>query len=209
MSLSLFGAAIVEKNKVQSDGAWLVLLEIFFAGQPDALRIVRNNDIIPWNGHNWTPFPFEMEDVTEDTAGEVPNVVIKVSNVTQEIQGFIEDTGGGVDCTINLYVIHSKHLDVTTPVVSEVFTITDVKCDPTWVTFNLGPDYPVFARRPERRFLADYCQYKEYGGVECGVDLAVKANYPTCRRTLADCRLRQNSVRFGGEPAIASGGIYV
>jgi len=209
MSLSLFSAAIIEKNKTMSDGAWLILLEIYFSGLAQPLRIVRNNDIITWNGNTWTPFPFELEDVSEDAAGEVPNVAVKVSNVTQEIQGFIESSGGGVACTINLYVVHSKHLDVTTPAVMEVFTITDVKCDPVWVTFNLGPDYPVYARRPERRFLSDYCQYMNYGGIECGVTAATVAAFPGCRRTLADCRTRSNSARFGGEPAIPNLGIYV
>ncbi len=45
-------------------------------------------------------------------------------------------------------------------------------------------------------------------GIECAVPAAVKATYPTCSGTLAECRLRMAAagitlIRFGGEPGLA------
>ncbi|MCX7779606.1 MAG: DUF1833 family protein [Negativicutes bacterium] len=198
-------AAILEKNKLSSDGAWLVLLEIAIG--TTIIRICRNTEDIIWNGQTWIAFPFELEDVSEDSKGELPQVTVKVSNVLRTIQRYLEESNGGIGASVTLRVVHSEHLDLTDPEIEETFTVVATKTDTQWVYFILGGDDPSRRRVPERRYLKDFCPFT-YGGIECGVSAAVKATYPACNKTLAHCRQRGNSVRFGGEPAIPAGGIY-
>lgn len=208
MALSISAAAILEKNKLNGDGAFLILLEIVLDAQT-TLYFVRNNEDIVWNGRTWTAFPFDLDDETEDSRGEIPTLKVKVSNVTRTIQYYVESTNGGVGATVRIRVVHSKHLDLTTPELEAEFEVVDVSTNALWVEFELGPGYPIMSRRPERRFLKNHCPFEYETGGECCVDPAKFVIYPTCGHTLADCRLRGNADRFGGEPTIPGGGIYV
>ena len=206
--LDLSAAAILEKNKLASDGAWLVLLKIVAKQNPtEPIYLVRNRDKITWNGAEWIPFPFDMDDINDDGQGEIQSLTVKVSNVTRVIQGYIEELSGGVDATVTVLVVNSNHLDVTAPSVEEEFSVTGTSCDDQWVYFSLGPAYPVSSRRPERRYLKNFCQF-EYCGIECGLPESIKAQAPTCDKTLISCKNRGNSHRYNGEPSI-QGGIYV
>ena len=202
--LSLSSVAILEKNKLHSDGAWIILLEIQVAGLPDIIRICRNSENVEWGGHEWIAFPFELGDVSEDTKGTLPSVELKVSNVTKTLQYYLEQASGGVQSKVVLRVVHSKHLDLAYPELEEVFSVTKTKATAQWVTFTLGMNYPSGARRPLRRYLKNFCPFK-FKGLECGAT----TDYNTCNKTLKACRDRGNDKRFGGEPGIPSGGMYI
>lgn len=201
--IPLSTAAILEKNKLSSDGAWLVLLEVQLPNNV-TLRAVRNNEDITWDGHTWVAFPFQLDEIGESSKGELPQVAVRISNVTRSVQQYIEAGSGGVGSTVIVRVVHSKHLDLTDPEIELSFAVTGTTSDANWVTFTLGMEYPAMLRYPQKRVFQDWCHYKEYKGIECG---AVSA-YTTCNRTLKECRERGNSTRFGGFPAIPSGGIY-
>jgi lambda family phage minor tail protein L len=202
--LTLSDVAIIEKNKLHSDSAWIILLDIVIPGIPEPVQICRNSENITWNGSKYTAFPFELGDVTEDNKGSLPSIELKVSNVARSMQYYLEKGGGGVKSTVILRVVNSKHLDVTNPEVEELFMVTSMKVDAKWVTFKLGVGYPSGARRPLRRLLKNFCPFK-YKGIECGC----MSSLTTCNHNLADCRVRGNSKRFGGEPGIPSGGFYI
>lgn len=205
--LDLSVSSIIEKNSIAGDGAWILLLEIKLKTPATTLRLTRNTDPITWNLHTWTPFPFDLDEMTEDSRGETPTISIKISNVTRIVQYYMEAGDGAVGAEVTLYVVHSKHLD-TTASFEETFEITDSAADNQWITINLGAGYPVAARRPEDRMLKNFCNF-EYGGIRCGIPAATKVTYPTCNKTLANCRERNNKERYGGEPSLTSGGIYV
>jgi|GEM_PF-385302 Phage-related protein len=199
-------AVIAEKNKLASDSAELLLLEINIPGLDEPIRIVINTEAVEWSGRTWTYFPVEIGDITEDSKGEQPSISLKINNTDRTIHGYAESSQGGVGGTCTIYVVNSKHLNVLEPLFQEEFAITKSVFDQSWGTFTLGTSYPLSARRPLRRFLKNHCPF-EYGDIECGVSHAVVAQYPKCDRTLNACRIRGNSVRFGGEPAIP-GGFY-
>lgn len=194
-------AAILAKNKLDDTGAWLILLDVVIGN--DTLHLVYNTEDIVWNGNTYTAFPFEMDPMSEDSKGELPALQIRVSNVLQSLQYYINDSGGCVGSTVTLRIVHSKHLDATEPEVEEVWAITKCVSNEQWVTFTLGADYPVTARRPIWRYLKNFCPF-EYKGVECGATSALA----TCDHSLVQCRARNNSTRYGGEPAIPQGGLY-
>lgn len=205
MPLTISAAATIEKNKLCSDGAWLVLLEIALPGQ--TIHLVRNNENIIWRGIEWAAFPFDIDDIEENTKGEVQSLNVKVSNVTRTIQAYLEPSGGATGTVVKIYFKMSKGLSEASAEVEEVFAVTKTSVTAEWVTFSLGAGYPLSVRRPEKRVFKNFCQF-QYCGIECGLPESMKTTYPDCKRTLTDCRTRGNSTRFNGEPAIP-GGLYL
>lgn len=199
---SLSAAAILEKNKLSSTGAWLILLDIVI---PDvvSLYLVLNTENITWNGREYIAFPFDISESTED-GREIPSVTLKVSNISQAIQQYIEQAGGGVGAQVTVRIVHSDHINNTVPEIEETLVCESCQANANWVTFTLGPGDPASVRRPERRFLKNFCPYS-YKKLECGSTSALT----TCNKTLSDCRARNNFTRYGGEPSIPQGGIYV
>ena len=209
--LNLQAAAIIEKNKVWQQSAWLTMLEIQDARLPDNIRIVCSNKNVIWGGLEWVAFPFEISSVKQNK-NEVPKVPVKISNITRVMEQYIEQYDGFVGKTVILRVINTAgatqneagaFVVTTDAVVEETFTVQSVSSDSTWATFNLGGSLPIMQRFPARRILKDFCPFT-YKGIEC----AATSGLATCPKTLTACRERGNSTRFGGEPAIGYGGMY-
>ena len=206
--LTLSQAAVIEKNKIESSNVWLILLEITIPATqtgelPTVLRLVRNTENIVWGGYLWTAFPFELDPPKQSGNGELPNFTVRVSNVTRTIEGYLEQAGGGIGSNVRMMVVLSEHLDIITPELDEQFSVQSVSYDENWVGFVLTGAVNLFRRVPLRRFLKNFCPF-QYKGAEC----KATSTYPTCNKSLADCRERNNQERFGGEPAIPQGGIY-
>lgn len=203
--LNLSVAGVLEKNKIASDGVWLLLLEVAVPDSDEPLRLVRNSEDVIWNGYTWSAFNFTIGDIKEDSKGSLPSVPLQISNVTQIVQAYVEENNGLTGTTVILRVVHSQHLDHVFPEVEEYFTVQSTTCDSKWVTFNLGCDISVQMRFPFRRVLKNFCAWRDqYKGIECGYAGAL----PPCDGTLQSCRDRGNSVRYGGEPSIPEGGLY-
>jgi len=203
--LNLSVAGMLEKSQLASDGVWLLLVEVAIPDSEEPLRLVRNSENIVWNGYTWTAFNFKLGEITEDNKGKPQAVPLQVSNITQIVQAYVEENNGLTGTTVTLRVVHSQHLDNMLPEVEEIFTVQSTTCDSKWVIFYLGSDISTQLRFPFRRVLKNFCAWRDqYKGIECGYDGALTA----CDGTLQSCRVRGNSVRYGGEPSIPEGGLY-
>ena len=200
-------AAKLEKNKLESDGAYLILLEIAIANTDIIMYLVRNTDDIDWNGKHWQAFPFTLGDIKQTSDGEIPELTLQVSNVNRIVQSYVEQANGGGNSSVVLRVINSNLLEESEPLLEEYFTATKTSCKEDYVSFTLGMGYGK-TRRPLNRYMKNFCSCK-YNSVRCGVSADNFAIYPTCNHTLSDCRARHNSERFGGCPLIGQGGLYV
>ena len=203
----LSAAASLEKNKLCSDGAYLVLLELTIPALPEPILLVRNTEDITWRGKTWTAFPFELSDVKQTSDGEIPELNLQVSNVNRIMQSYVEQAHGGVDSSVRLYVINSNLLTDSNPLLEEFFSVTKVSCNEEYVSISLGVGYGK-TRRPLLRYLKDFCQ-STYGSCKCGVSKEEMSKYPDCPHTLVACRARNNSGRFGACPLIGAGGLYL
>lgn len=193
---TLSTAALIEKNKLATDSAWLILLEVTIGATN--LKLVANNEDILWNGDTWQAFPFELDTVGETGKGEIPAVIVKVSNVTGEVQRLLEANGGANGVPVVIRVINTE-VTTTTPELELSFVVESSTHDEQWITFRLTGANCLTRRVPRRRYLKDFCPFV-YGGIECGVSAATMATYPTCNRTSANCTERGNFTRFGGFP---------
>ena len=196
--LALSEASIIEKNKLSTDGVWLLALEAQIPG--DTLYLVNNTKDVTLGGQRYVAFPFSLEDITED-GKELPNVRLTVSNATGTIQRYVEKNNGLGGMKVVLRVYHTSIPDVAE--VEEYFVVTGVSCDVEWVTFTLGTDFSFTRRFPPVRMMKDYCPFK-FKGVECGYRGAAQQ----CNKTLKRCRELGNNIRFGGEATIPQGGLY-
>jgi len=113
--LNLSVAGMLEKSQLASDGVWLLLVEVAIPDSEEPLRLVRNNEDIVWNGDTWTAFNFKLGEITEDNKGKPQAIPLQVSNITQIVQGYVEENNGLTGTTVTLRVVHSQHLDNTLP----------------------------------------------------------------------------------------------
>ena len=199
--ISLSDAAKLEKNKLSSGGAWIILIELQFGST--TYRICKNNEDVVWNGETWVAFPFELDAKTDTSQGEIPSFVIRISNVNRIMQSYAEQGDGAIGKKVILRLVHSEHLDLTEPEIEETFTITKVDCDSAWVHITLSLLNPFLREFPRQKFTKNFCRFK-FKGPRCGYT----GSDTSCNHTLADCKAKGNEKRFGGFPSIPQGGIY-
>lgn len=197
--LSISAISKQEKNKLSTDSCFLILLEIKLQ---NTVYICYNNEDVTWGGHLYQAFPFEIGETSEDSTGSDPNVSLKVSNIAQGMQWYVEDSDGAVGTEVILRVVNSLNLNGSADL-EEYFTVLDCKIDQEWITFTLGNAYSARTRRPIDRYMKNNCPFA-YKGLRCGYN----GNLTSCDHTLSDCRTHNNSARFGGFPGIDQKGIY-
>lgn len=198
-------AAIASANEINSDTAWLVLLEVIFdSAEDDRIRVCRNTENIIWGGKTWVAFPFEISETKVDDKGTLSNLTLDVDNSSRDLEYHLNKYAGGSGCQIVLRVVRSDDLSCPTPDLEEYFSVKATTVTESKVSFTLGNAYPAKARRPYRRYMKNNCPFK-YKGVMCGAS----SSHASCNHTLKDCRARGNSTRFGGFPGIPQGGLYV
>ena len=198
-------AAIAAANEINSDTAWIALLEVVFdETEDDRIRVCRNNENIVWGGKTWVAFPFSLGETKYDDKGTLSNLTIDVDNTGRELDYYLNKYAGGSGCRVILRVVRSDDLSCTVPDVEEYFSVKATTVTESKVSFTLGNAYPAKSRRPYRRYMKNNCPFK-YKGVMCGAT----SSLASCNHTLSDCRERGNSTRFGGFPGIPQGGLYV
>lgn len=188
-------AGVFEKNRQASTGAWLTLLEITVPGNSTPILLARNNQNITWDGRAWRAFPFNLGDITGNSNNEIPNLQIQISNTTREIQAILEATDGAAGVKIEVILIHTTHAEA---IWRGTYAVLYAACDQDWATFTCGLEYPTTARRPIEAYQKYICRFI-YGDIKCNIADATKTIYPTCSKTISDCKTRGNQARFGGE----------
>jgi len=208
--LSLSPVVKVEKNKLTADSVFMIMLEITIPSVSDVIRIVNNNEDISWNGYTWQRFPFEIEEVNESSNAETSQFQIKVSNVNNLIGQYIREydvylkTNGFAPIEIVLYVVNSKDLANSTPVMSQNLVLSTQSINQLEVTFTVSARDLYRARMPQTRMLPNSCRFK-FKSAECGYD----GDETVCDKTLAKCRELNNSFNYGGFPTIGNKGVSI
>ena len=197
--MNLSTAAIIEKNKVSTDGVYLLLLTIQYK-QEEPIRLVLNNEKIKFKGREYYPYYFSLSEVKR-TSTELPSCTLTVSNITGTISRILEAYDGASGGKVTVAVINTNISDEILQ--EEHFVIAGATTKKDYVSIKLGCGASLDRRYPNVRIMKDWCPFK-FNGVRCGY----KGPLTTCNKTLTDCRERGNNTRFGGEPTIPQGGLY-
>ena len=198
MPLTLSSTAIEEKNKLATDSAFLILLEITIPGTDDMIRVVNNTEDITWNSLDWTRTQFDLDTITTGSTGEVTSVELRVDNTQQVLEYYIHSYEAW--CKVNyrepilctIYVVNSLNLADPTAEAEYDFQLIQPKSNPLWITFTLGASNPFDKRYPRTR-LIPVCPWK-FKGSRC---LYAGAE-TSCNKTFDRCKTLDNTLHFRG-----------
>lgn len=210
MPVILNAEIIRQKNALHGGSPFLLLLEIHIPGIDEALRVVMNTEDIHWRGKQWQAIQFEIDEIEQGTEGEVPQVELRIANPERVLEPYVDmyDTyikrNGFEPVTVHLYVINTAELSSGAPVVDHEYELKAPECSADWVTFTLGASNPFDWRFPQDRILKAHCRFR-FRDRRCNY----KGAAASCAHTLADCRAKGNSARFGGFPGIGRAGLYL
>ncbi len=185
-----------EKNKLFTPDPWIVLLEINLAGR-QMLYFCSNTEDVLFNGRVYIAFPFLLEPTKQASKGEIPTVSLRICNVTQIIQGYLEDLDGAVGSQVKIRVVSAAHITEDYSELDMSFDVLSTQSEAEWITFTLGSSSPLRRRYPPNRFIALYCNW-EFKGLEC----AYAGSETECDRTFKRCEDLGNTGRFGGYPGL-------
>lgn len=204
--LPLSSNAIIEKNKVTSDGTWLLLLEINYPGE-DSIRVCLNNEIITWDSETWIPAIFSLTGIVETKDAEVPSVPLSIIDIGRNIIPLLEEFDGAIGAEVIIRVVHSKYLANTTPEYEENMEIISTAIDDSAkIQFKLGSESLIDRACPPQRYLKNQCRFI-FKGVDgrCGYSDAETE----CDRTFSRCQELLNSTRFGGFLGVGTLGVQI
>lgn len=204
MPISISTAAVQEKNKLSSNGVFVLLLELHYDEVNDPIYICWNTVDVIWNGHTYTAMPFELGDLNETKEAELPTVTLGVWDIGRVLTPHLHQFGGGVGTLAYIRVINTA-LSESTALREEVFSITEVAVDSqNKIQFTLGAENLMTYRSPKNRFLKAHCRYKVFKGAYCGYS----GSESDCDRTFSRCKALGNQSRFGGFPGVGRTGLF-
>lgn len=200
---TLSEAVIAHKNSVASSDPILVALELSIPSLEEPVYIIRNNENVVWRGVTWQAFPFEIDDITENSSGEVSSINITVANASAAMGVYIKAYDAFVKenayepIIATIHVISIADLDNTDAIISISLNVGSFNVTSVQAVFNLTQKNLYIKKFPPE-IITRRCRFK-FGSTECGV---VAESGQTCDKTLRTCRSYNNSVRFGGYPSV-------
>lgn len=86
--MELSTAAIIEKNKIASNGADLLLCDI--TCRDESLHLVANNENIVFQGVTYYAYAFSVDKIKVSST-EMPSARLNISNITGSMQALLEN----------------------------------------------------------------------------------------------------------------------
>lgn len=210
---TLSTTAIAEKNKLATTSVFLILAKVTIPGVVTPVRVAANNESVSWDGETWLPVPFELDEIGEESKGEVPQVVLRIGNAARTMEQYVQaydtycKTNGYASIEVEIYVVNSLNLGSATPETTHQFELKQPKTDASWVYFVLGAPNPFNRRAPLARVLRNHCRWI-FKSTECGYTGASTS----CNKTITACRAMaggSHTTRFGGFPGVGNRGVRV
>jgi phage-related protein len=200
-------ATALDKGKLASDVVYSALLEVDILDRvtrtvSETLRLAHNNENIVFRGLTYQAAAFDFS-VTRGK-NELPVISLTIEDQTQVIQGLLQESQGGVDYPVRIYIVSSVNPD--TPEMEENFTViaAHTSSDSYAVTFDLGAENPLGLRFPAHMQFRNRCRWL-YKSPQCGY----AGSKTSCDLTFDGangCKAHANALRYGGFPGIRRNG---
>lgn len=189
-------AYITESNKIASPYAWIWLLEITTTGYGTPLRLTNNNDDVTWpvaGGNTYSKMPLTVDDIQVSTSGEFPEYKLIIGDVdlSGSLRTRIGAAGGLVGSVVRFMVVHSNHLDLTTPAIDEYADILSCELTAQAVVFTIGIPNLLSRRFPRDRYVPGFCRHRFEGAL--------------CQYEQPDYSVVSNNVVFSSPDSYAEG----
>lgn len=208
MARHLSVASVIDKNKISSDVAWVILLDIFVTDPNtrqvvETLRIARNNEnVIFGEDENGDPVVYQAGNFDveiEQQQNSAPNVSITARDQTRYIESRMESMAGGVMSEVQMTVVNTMRLD-RPPEMQERFQVINASAKDFVVSFQLGSENPLGVQFPKHRQFQDRCAWR-FKGYGCQYAGAVT----TCDYSKDGpngCAAKNNTLNFRGLPGL-------
>lgn len=204
MAAHLSVATVIEKNKLTSDVAFVILMDVNITDPVsreviEILRIARNDENVIFGGEVYQAGNFDIS--IEQRQSEDSTVSVVARDPTGFIQSRMEEVSGGVFSEAIISVVNTARLDEA-PEVQERFQILSASSKDYVVSFSLGAENLLGLAYPPRRQFQDRCawKYKGYGCQSTSLD-------PTCSYTkdgINGCASKNNAINFKGLPGLVT-----
>jgi lambda family phage minor tail protein L len=201
--LTLPSLIITEKNKLSSTGAWIVLLTITM---PDStvIRLARNNEDVVYQGNTFTAFDFSIDEISSDSKGQLPSVVLRIGNAGRVMQAYLEAQDGIVGASVLIQVVNSSLLNQDFSELDLTFEVQKASADARYVSFELGIPSPLNKRFPLYRYSGTICNWvSRFKGAECKYSGPVTS----CDGRRSTCISLNNIENWGGFTGLGQGGV--
>jgi phage-related protein len=208
MANNLTVASVIDKNRITSEVAWVILLDIYMTDPNtrevvETLRVARNNENIVF-GQDESGNPIVYQAANFDfSVNQSQNAAPNVSIVAQDQMGFIhsrmEALAGGVLSEVQVIVVNSNRLDKPAEM-EERFQIVQSSMKNGVVTFELGAENPLGIQFPRHRQWQDRCAWR-FRGYGCGYNGPVT----TCdysKNGPNGCAAKNNTINFRALPGL-------
>jgi phage-related protein len=202
------------KNRIEDGNPWLVLLDVVIPLEtPITLYLVNNRDNVFFGTppQEYTAFPFEISLPPQIATGEIPRTSLTINDVDKSIRRYIDDLNGGYGTTVTLRVVHAESLldAADYAELTIYFDLLEATAIKESITFTLGAPNLMRQAFPPGRYMASHCMWaSRYGGYECKLPLTGnsgnnRTTFPHCDGSLTACKLRSNTVNYGGHPGLS------
>lgn len=202
MARPLSVASVIDKNKVVSNNAWLILLDIKVIdpntlGLVETLRVAKNNEAVVFNGQTYQPANFDFQ--FRVSQNDEPSFTLTAQDQTRFITSRIDQWGGGTSFKVILTIVNSARLDQP-PELREEFSVLNSSTANYVVNCTLGAENMLTMRFPRSMQFQQRCRWR-FKDSRCAYTGAA----PTCDYTLDGengCAAKNNNINFGGFPGL-------
>lgn len=202
-------ATVVEKNKVASDSAFVVLLELQIANTEtgaiwESVYVANNDENVVYQSETYYAFPFEIN--LRQEAGAIPEITLSAHDYQRVLLGKLSQYSGISGSQVILRIVNTANL-LAPPEIEETFEVLKTSASDFGISLTLGAQSQLRQYFPRRIQMRDRCPWR-YKSYECGYAGAL----PSCDLSLQGpngCATHNNSVNFGGFPALVNRGIRV
>lgn len=194
-----------QANLISQESPWIWLFEVEVPTNPiTRYRFCAYRKQIEFgfdssgNALTYYPAPVSHLGVELDANGDLPEFTLIVQDAEREVAQVVEQYDGLEGQPIEMIRIHIN--DLANPQAGERFAavIQSANVQNERIAFLVSSFNIANYQVPSERYTEGFCRYvSAYGGARCGVSAADFAANPTCGGTLADCKIRNNSQRFG------------
>ena len=165
MANNLTVASVIDKNRITSEVAWVILLDIYIIDPnsrtiAETLHIAGNNEPVTFGSVTYQPGNFQVN--VDQRQNAAPNVSIAAQDQIGFIQSRMEAYAGGVLSEVQMTVVNTSRLDQP-PEMQERFQITSSTAKDGVVTFQLGSENPLGIQFPKHRQWQDRCAWRFRG----------------------------------------------
>lgn len=183
MAITLTQALVEAKNKIEQDDVWLVLLDLVSPDTLTEMHLCMNTEDVTIGGQLYQAFPFELDEIAENSSGGIGQFSLRVSNIDRVVQQYVEQDvtfGSGWTVTISVHPFSN----VGAPEIQHNFVSLNCTSDINWVVFTIGVENPLKAVFPRQKYSPSLCQRVFKDGIGCpyaGPDTE-------CLKTIAACK---------------------